>query len=101
MCYFRKRYEVYLVHIVGFYGGVKHGVEVVEEGDDLHGRAHGGDGGEAHDVAEVDSHLLKRLRLHRLPAHQALRHRPVQYTKGKHCMCIFLCMSDHEIGGLY
>ena len=66
----------YLVNIVAFDGGVEHGVEVVQQTDDLHGCAQRRDGGEAHDVAEVDGDLGERLRLHVAAHLQTLRHRP-------------------------
>ena len=64
----------YLIHVVDVDGGVEHRVEVVEQIDHLHGRAHGRDGGEADDVAEVDGHLVEALRLHALARLQVVRH---------------------------
>jgi hypothetical protein len=58
-----RSFRTYLVHVVCVYGGVERGVQIVQEIHDLHGRAHGRDGGEAHDVAERDGHLGKALRV--------------------------------------
>ena len=66
----------HLVHIVVIYGGIEHGVEVIEQLDHLHGGGHGRDGREAHDVREVDGHLLEGLSLHGLAHQEALRYRP-------------------------
>lgn len=56
--------------------GVKDGVEVVEEVDHLDGLAVRRDGGEAHNVAEVERHAVKVLRLHGAAHFQNLGHRP-------------------------
>ena len=60
--------------------GVEGGVELVEQVDDLHGRAAGGDGGEAHDVAEEDGAPVEPLRLHRVASLQTVRHPARQDT---------------------
>ena len=59
-----------------FYIGVKHSVEIVEQIHDLHGSAHGGDGGKTHDVTEVDGDLVKALGFYRLPGQKALGNGP-------------------------
>lgn len=55
--------------------GVKQGVEVVEEVDHLDGIAERRDRREAHNVAEVDCHLVKVLWLHCGSGLQGLGHR--------------------------
>ena len=49
-------------------------VERVEQVDDLGRAAPGGDGGEPHQVAEVDGDTFKELRLHTLPSQQLVCH---------------------------
>ena len=55
-------------------GGVKHGVEVIEEVHHLHGSGVCRDGGEAHDVGEVDCDVTERLSLHSVAQLQVLCH---------------------------
>lgn len=57
--------------------GVKQRVEIIEQVDDLDGVTERGDGGETHDVTEVDGHLVKVLWLHGAPSLQSLGHRSV------------------------
>lgn len=64
-----------LVDVVVGEHGVKQSVEVVEKVDHLDGIAERGDGCEAHNVTEVDGHLVKVLRLHCGAGLQSLRHR--------------------------
>ena len=64
--------DTHLVDVVIVDRGVEHGVEVVEEVDDLDGRAHGGDRRKADDVAEVDGDVIEALRLHGLPHEETL-----------------------------
>lgn len=71
-----------LVDIMGADDGVKERVEVIEQVYHFDGLTHGGDGGEAHDVAEVQSHLLKILGLHRCPRLQSLGHRTRDVGEG-------------------
>ena len=56
-------------------GGVKGGVEVVEEVDHFEGRAIGADGSEPDDVGEVNGHLIEFLRRHLHSHLQLVRHR--------------------------
>lgn len=56
--------------------GVKQRVEVIEQVDHLDGVTEGGDGGEAHNVTEVDGHLVKILWLHGATSLEGLCHRP-------------------------
>lgn len=46
-----------------FDDGVKHGVQIVQEGDDLKRRTFGGERREADDIAEEDGHLVERFGL--------------------------------------
>ena len=55
-------------------GGVKHGVEVIEEVHHLHGSGVCRDGGEAHDVGEVDCDVTERLSLYSVAQLQVLCH---------------------------
>lgn len=55
--------------------GVKQRVEVIEQVDHLDGVTEGGDGGETHDVTEIDGHLVKILRLHGAASLESLCHR--------------------------
>lgn len=55
--------------------GVKQRVEVIEQVDHLDGVTEGGDGGETHDVTEVDGHLVKKLWLHGAASLESLCHR--------------------------
>ena len=64
----------YLVYVEVLDDGVEGRVEVVEQRDDLHGRALRRHGREAHDVAEVDGDLLERLGLDSLALDQRQRH---------------------------
>lgn len=67
--------SIYLVHVVATEHGVKQRVEVIEQVDHLDGVAEGGDGGETHNVAEIDGHLVEILRLHRAAGLESLGHR--------------------------
>lgn len=64
----------YLIDIVMVEDAVKVLVDVVEHVDHLHGRAVVAEGGETHDVAEINSHLLKQLRLHSAGLLQGTHH---------------------------
>lgn len=55
---------------------VKDRVEIVEEVDHLDGFAVGWDGGEAHDVAEVNGHAVKMLWFDYAANFQSLGHTP-------------------------
>lgn len=55
---------IYLIHIVMVQNAVKVLVDLVQHVYHLHGGAVVTEGGEAHDVAEIDGHLLKQLGLH-------------------------------------
>ena len=55
---------------------IEHGVEVVEEVNDLEGRAVRWDDGEADDVWEVDAHFVEALGLHAAAADQSFGHAP-------------------------
>ena len=55
---------------------VKEWVEVIEQVDHLDGLTESWDGGEAHDVAEVERNLLEMLGLDRFAGLQCLGHRP-------------------------
>lgn len=66
-----------LVNIMTTEHGVKQRVEIIEQVDDLDGVTERGDGGETHDVTEVDGHLVKVLWLHGAPSLQSLGHRSV------------------------
>lgn len=56
--------------------GIEECVEVVEQVDHLDGIAESWDGGEAHDVTEVQRDLAEMLGLHWLARLQRLGHRP-------------------------
>ena len=64
-----------LVDVVVGEHGVEQRVEVVEQVHHLDGVAERGNGGEAHNVAEVDGDLVEVLGLHRGASLQRLRHR--------------------------
>ena len=66
----------HLVDIIVINSGVKHGVEVIQEVNNLHRRAHSRNGGEANDVAEVNGDFLERFRVNTMPHHQTLGNRP-------------------------
>lgn len=67
--------SIYLVNIMTTEHGVKQRVEVIQQVDHLDGVTEGGDGGETHDVTEVDGHLVKILWLHGATSLESLRHR--------------------------
>lgn len=54
-------------------------VQLVQHGDDLHGRALGAHGREAHDVGEQHGHVVELASGHRLPLPQLLRHVAREY----------------------
>lgn len=56
-------YRFHLVHVIGVYGGIEAGVQVVQQVHHLHGRAVGGYRREANDVAEVDGDFGELFRL--------------------------------------
>lgn len=62
----------YFVDIVHLDDVIKEAVEVIEECDDLHRRADGAHGGEAHNVREEDGHNVVALWLHRFSCHQLI-----------------------------
>lgn len=66
----------HLVDVVVADNRVKDGVEIVEEVDHLDGFTVGRDGGEAHDVAEVNGHAAKMLWFDYAANFQSLGHRP-------------------------
>lgn len=59
-------------------GGVEGCVQVIEKVHHLEGRGVGRDAGEAHDVREVDGHLLELLGGHRHTQLQLVGHRAVR-----------------------
>lgn len=65
-----------LVDAILLDGCVEGGVQVVEQVHHLHGRGARRQRREAHDVAEVDGHLLELLGRHARAQQQALRHGP-------------------------
>lgn len=58
------RFGFYLVHIVVVDDAVEALVDVVQHVHHLHGRAVLAQSGEAHDVAEINGHLVVQLWLH-------------------------------------
>ena len=64
----------HLINIVAVDDVVEVRVQVVQKVHDFDGRAVGADGREAHDVGEVDRHLVERLWLHRLSDLQLVRY---------------------------
>lgn len=66
----------HLVDIVVADDSIKDCVEIVEEVDHLNGLAVGRDGGEAHNVAEVNGHAAKVLWFDYAANFQSLGHRP-------------------------
>lgn len=64
-----------LVDVMVTEHSVKQSVEVIEKVDHLDGITEGGDGGETHNVTEVDCHLVKVLWLHCGTGFQSLCHR--------------------------
>lgn len=80
---FRK--TAHLVDVVVTEHSVKQRVEVVEQVDHLDGVTEGGDGGETHDVTEVDGHLVKILWLHCATGLESLCHRSEAEGYGGGC----------------
>lgn len=70
-----KRVNTYLVNIKILDDGVEARVEVIEQINHLQGRALSWQTREAHDVAEVDRHLIVCLRDHALSENQLGRYR--------------------------
>lgn len=56
--------RMYLIDIMMVEDAVKVLVDLVEHVDHLHGGAVVAEGGESHNVTEIDGHLLKQLWLH-------------------------------------
>lgn len=67
----------HLVDVVVVEDAVEVLVDVVEHVHHLHGRAVVAEGGEAHDVTEVDGDLVVQLGLHATRLLQRAHHRPV------------------------
>lgn len=65
----------YLVDVVVVKNAVKVLVDVIEHVHHFHRRAVVAEGGEAHDVTEIDGDLLKQLRLHFARLLQGAHHR--------------------------
>ena len=72
----------YLVYIMVVQDPVKVLVDVVEHVHHLHGRAVLAQGGEAHDVAEVDRHLIKQLWFHTARLLQGTHHWAEEGSRG-------------------
>lgn len=70
----------YLVDVMVVHDAVEALVDVIEHVHHLHGRAVLAQGGEAHNVAEVNRHLIVELRFHHAGLLQALHHRPTEET---------------------
>lgn len=70
----------HLVDVVVADDSVEDCVKSVEEFNHLDGFAVGRDGGEAHDVTEVNGHAVKMLRLNYATNFQGLSHRPEART---------------------
>lgn len=78
----RKRVSTYFVNVKVLDNGVETRVKIVEQIDHLQRRALGRQAGEAHDVTEVDCHLIVRLGDYALSENQLRCHRSVssKYT---------------------
>lgn len=73
----RKRVSTHFVNVKVLDNGVETRVKIVEQIDHLQRRALGRQAGEAHDVTEVDCHLIVRLGDYALSEDQLRRHRSV------------------------
>ena len=69
--------ETHLVDVMAGDDVVKHGVEIVENLDDLHGGALCTQSRKANDVREIHSDAVVHLGLQALPALELLRHDPI------------------------
>lgn len=71
----------HLVDVMVADDSIKDRVEIIEEVDHLDGFAVGWDGGEAHDVAEINGHAVKVLRFDCAANLQSLGHGPEGRTR--------------------
>lgn len=76
-----KLVDTYLVNVKVLDNRVETRVEVVQQIDHLQRRALGRQAREAHDVAEVNCHLIVRLGDYALPEDQLRRHRSARKNK--------------------
>ncbi len=75
---------------------VEAGVEVVEQIDDLHGRAGGGELRKANDVREEDGDGAEHLGVNDVAALQFLRHRPAEHS-GQSCHLSGIVREKHQL----